>query len=102
MLQGPAYDTNYHPADLHPAPTNPNPTSSSNSAKADDAESRPTESRHESAASDSPSNTASPATKAKKAGFMDKMRGEAKVLLGKIEHKQEKVEAGQRMKAGEA
>ncbi|KAI0652791.1 hypothetical protein C8Q70DRAFT_1041280, partial [Cubamyces menziesii] len=40
--------------------------------------------------------------KARKASFMEKMKGEAKVLLGKIEGKHEKVEEGQRMKAGEA
>ncbi|KAI0324131.1 hypothetical protein GY45DRAFT_1396239 [Cubamyces sp. BRFM 1775] len=39
---------------------------------------------------------------ARKASFMEKMKGEAKVLLGKIEGKHEKVEEGQRMKAGEA
>ncbi len=33
---------------------------------------------------------------------MDKMKGEAKVLIGKIEGKHEKVEQGQRMKSGEA
>lgn len=41
--------------------------------------------------------------KAKKAGFMTKMKGEAKILLGKVEGKKghDKVEEGQRMKAGE-
>ena len=39
--------------------------------------------------------------KAKKASFMAKMKGEAKVLIGKIEKKQDKVEEGQRIKAGE-
>lgn len=39
--------------------------------------------------------------KVKKAGFMAKMKGEAKVLLGKVEGKKDKVEEGQRMKAGE-
>ena len=32
---------------------------------------------------------------------MAKMKGEAKVLLGKVEGKKEKVEAGQKIKAGE-
>ena len=36
-----------------------------------------------------------------KVGFMEKMKGEAKVLLGKVEGKKEKVEEGQRIKAGE-
>ena len=38
----------------------------------------------------------------KKATFMEKMKGEAKVLLGKIEGKQEKVAEGERMKHPEA
>ena len=41
--------------------------------------------------------------KAKKAGFMAKMKGEALVLLGKVEGKKghDKVEEGKRLKAGE-
>lgn len=41
--------------------------------------------------------------KAKKVGFMQKMKGEAKILLGKVEGKKghEKVEEGQKIKAGE-
>ena len=40
--------------------------------------------------------------KKKKAGFMAKMKGEALVLLGKVEGKKghDKVEEGQRIKAG--
>jgi len=40
----------------------------------------------------------------KKASFVEKMKGEAKILLGKMEGKKgaEKVEEGRRMKAGEA
>ena len=38
----------------------------------------------------------------KKASFMEKMKGEAKMLLGKIERKQEKVAEGERMKHPEA
>ena len=33
---------------------------------------------------------------------MEKMKGEAKVLIGKIEGKHEKVEQGQKIKSGEA
>ena len=42
--------------------------------------------------------------KAKKVGFMAKMKGEAKILLGKMEGKKghEKVEEGQKIKSGEA
>lgn len=41
--------------------------------------------------------------KAKKVGFMTKMKGEAKILIGKMEGKKghEKIEEGQRIKAGE-
>jgi hypothetical protein len=37
----------------------------------------------------------------KKVGFFDKVRGEAKVIVGKIEHKKEKVEEGKRILHGE-
>jgi len=37
----------------------------------------------------------------KKVGFLDKVRGEAKIVMGKIENKQEKVEAGKRILHGE-
>ena len=36
----------------------------------------------------------------RKATFMEKMKGEAKVLLGKVEGKPEKVELGRSLKAG--
>lgn len=41
--------------------------------------------------------------KKQKVGFMAKMKGEAKILIGKVEGKKghDKVEEGQRMKAGE-
>ena len=40
--------------------------------------------------------------KTKKTGFMAKMKGEAKILLGKVEGKSDKVEEGKKMKSGEA
>ena len=41
--------------------------------------------------------------KKQKVGFMTKMKGEAKILIGRVEGKKghDKVEEGQRMKAGE-
>ena len=36
--------------------------------------------------------------KRRKAGFMEKMKGEAKVLLGKVEGKPQKVEEGKKIK----
>ena len=43
--------------------------------------------------------------KTKKVGFMEKMKGEAKILLGKVEggkKGEEKIEEGKRLKSGEA
>ena len=37
----------------------------------------------------------------KKVGFFDEVRGEAKVIIGKIEHKKELVDAGKRILHGE-
>ncbi|KAI0328799.1 hypothetical protein GY45DRAFT_1325785 [Cubamyces sp. BRFM 1775] len=108
--KGPGYDTDYHPAKLHPPPehiTNPhNEGEKSLGATQADAnrpaeEGRPpNQARGDSDASGGADERGQ--QKAKKAGFMEKMKGEAKVLLGKIEGKHEKVEEGQRMKAGEA
>jgi len=46
--------------------------------------------------SSSPSHSQASAGKTK-SGFMDKIKGEIKVLSGKLEHKQEKVDEGKRM-----
>ncbi|KAF7979631.1 hypothetical protein HWV62_41585 [Athelia sp. TMB] len=43
----------------------------------------------------------STASSKRKVGFLDKVRGEAKIVMGKIEHKQEKIEAGRRIRYGE-
>ena len=58
---------------------------------------RPAEEQHPPHAGDSQGQK----EKEKKASFMAKMKGEAKVLIGKLEGKPEKVEQGQRMKSGE-
>jgi len=120
--KGDGYDTNYHPAQIHP----PNADYSKehdemnkdNKDEGDLTGAKHTDSKE-------PASTgAAPATagrddaahddksqhdndkdthpdKTKKVGFMAKMKGEAKVLLGKVERKQEKVEEGQKIKAGE-
>ena len=59
---------------------------------------RPAEEQHPPHAGDSQGQK----EREKKASFMAKMKGEAKVLIGKLEGKPEKVEQGQRMKSGEA
>ncbi|KAI0632566.1 hypothetical protein C8Q77DRAFT_1158058 [Trametes polyzona] len=104
--EGPGYDTDYHPAELHPrsdAPANPaSAGEKSLGATQADAQRPPEQARPPHQAASTGSGASGGGEKAKKAGFMDKMKGEAKVLLGKIEHKQEKVEEGQRLKAGEA
>ncbi|KAI0665531.1 hypothetical protein C8Q78DRAFT_1064332 [Trametes maxima] len=100
--KGPGYDTDYHPAELHP-PTETHGDPASEGEKSLGATQ---------ADADRPSEEAQPPhqtrdgddkqqQKAKKAGFMDKMKGEAKVLLGKIEGKHEKVEQGKQIKVGE-
>ncbi|GJE89119.1 hypothetical protein PsYK624_052130 [Phanerochaete sordida] len=119
--KGDGYDTDYHPAQLHP--DNADYSKQQEEMKKDDPEADVTGAKH--ADSKEPASTGSaPATagrdeaaredkeqqqddknahpdKAKKVGFMAKMKGEAKVLIGKVEGKKDKVEQGQRMKAGE-
>jgi hypothetical protein len=46
--------------------------------------------------------TAADSTHSGKPKFMDKIKGEMKILSGKIGHKPEKVEEGQRLKTGQA
>ncbi|KAI0945885.1 hypothetical protein AcV7_010005 [Taiwanofungus camphoratus] len=85
------YDTNYHPAQLHPAPVPSAPPASASPDAATTSDARP-------------GVGGEGGEKAKKAGFLEKMRGEAKILLGRVEGKRghEKVEEGKRVKAGEA
>ncbi|CDO77115.1 hypothetical protein BN946_scf184592.g11 [Trametes cinnabarina] len=100
--EGDGYDTDYHPAALHPPPEKlKNPASEgekSLGATQADANRPPEESQPPNQARDEHGDK----ERKKKAGFMEKMKGEAKVLLGKIEGKPEKVEQGQKIKSGEA
>ncbi|KAI0640843.1 hypothetical protein C8Q79DRAFT_920695 [Trametes meyenii] len=104
--KGPGYDTDYHPAELHPPTESPGEPASSGEkslgATQADAHRPPEEAQppHQTRDEDD-GGSARREQKAKKAGFMDKMKGEAKVLLGKIEGKHEKVEQGKQIKAGE-
>ncbi|KAH9852821.1 hypothetical protein C2E23DRAFT_903306 [Lenzites betulinus] len=97
--KGSGYDTDYHPANMHPAAEGSIPAEhASEDAQRPAEEARPSQSD-----ASTPEKAPPPAQeKAKKAGLMDKMRGEAKVLLGKIEHRPANAEQGQRLKAGEA
>ncbi|KAH9852827.1 hypothetical protein C2E23DRAFT_917823 [Lenzites betulinus] len=114
--EGSGYETDYHPADMHPAAEGSIPTehvsegekSAEGASQSDSTPEKsgvtPEKASEKSAATPETApekEPAPPQEKAKKAGFMDKMRGEAKVLLGKLEHKPAKVEQGQRLKAGE-
>ncbi|KAI0364169.1 hypothetical protein BV20DRAFT_974757 [Pilatotrama ljubarskyi] len=103
--KAPGYDTDYHPAALHPASEKPGNVASegekSLGATQADAN-RPAEEAQPPHQTQSGNGGDAHGQKAKKAGFMDKMKGEAKVLLGKIEGKHEKVEQGQKLKSGQA
>ncbi|EKM52498.1 uncharacterized protein PHACADRAFT_31008 [Phanerochaete carnosa HHB-10118-sp] len=126
-LQGDGYDTDYHPSELHPASADYSKEHAE--MNKDDAEDQDGGPGANNTDSKQPASTgATPATagrdeaaredkeqsqqedndkdahpdKAKKVGFMAKMKGEAKVLLGKVEGKKGKVEEGQKIKAGEA
>ncbi|KAI0742231.1 hypothetical protein C8Q80DRAFT_1122586 [Daedaleopsis nitida] len=102
---GSGYDTNYHPAEMHPLQEGSKDPSehaaegekSLGATQAD--ASRPSEEQRPPHSGDASSGQQQ---KQHKVGFMEKMKGEAKVLIGKVERKQEKVEEGQRIKTGEA
>jgi hypothetical protein len=86
-------DGGYHPAELHPyiSPTQPSTSLSPSSSMREKLGHV-----HKRTAS-----SASSSSRRKKVGFFDKVRGEAKVIVGKIEHKKEKVEEGRRILHGE-
>ncbi|THG97128.1 hypothetical protein EW026_g4811 [Hermanssonia centrifuga] len=102
--EGGGYDTDYHPSQLHPA----NADYSKEQAQSDDNNEEPlTGAKHADStgsATDHDDDSSSHGQKTKKAGFMQKMKGEAMVLLGKAEGKKghDKVEEGQRIKSGQA
>jgi hypothetical protein len=111
-----AGDPGYHPAVLHPMTPSTKAAAANGSAPAANHE-RPTspfgslskKGGHGRAASGSVSSSkhnraasvSSTASGRKKVGFFDKVRGEAKIVMGKIEHKKDKVEAGRRILHGE-
>ncbi|KAH8102746.1 hypothetical protein BXZ70DRAFT_929798 [Cristinia sonorae] len=120
--KGEGYDTDYHPAQLHPKPSTPShqtdpsapdhqklastttgvtDTSRKEGVSEKAQESSPSHSKEPSATSTSSSSGGGK----KKVGFMEKMKGEAKVLLGHLEggkKGEEKVEEGKRIKTGGA
>ncbi|THH23154.1 hypothetical protein EUX98_g8021 [Antrodiella citrinella] len=100
---GDGYGSDYHPAQLHPAGSEAHAQSTEDAARAKSSEDKarepPSEKSNESAGSGGPSSTPSK----RKVGFMEKMKGEAKVLLGHLEGGKkgdEKVEEGKRIKSG--
>ncbi|KZT67840.1 hypothetical protein DAEQUDRAFT_766801 [Daedalea quercina L-15889] len=97
-LEGGAHDTDYHPAELHPLPANMEGTQAHTTVKGDETKEDSVESGQ------GPSGHAEGGEKAKRASFMEKMKGEAKVMMGKLEGKKgaDKVQEGRRLKAGEA
>lgn len=102
-LQGDGYDTDYHPAELHPAPSNLSETHnniepSGAATKGDATKEGDVE------GGQGVSGRADGGEKAKKASFMDKMKGEVKVVMGKLEGKKgvEKVQEGKKLMAGDA
>lgn len=100
--QGSGYDTDYHPADLHPlkeGSTEPAHHASEGEKSLEATQTDSTSPGDEEVASHSGNG---PSQKEHKATFMEKMKGEAKILIGKMEGKDEKVEEGQKMKRGEA
>ncbi|KAH9852825.1 hypothetical protein C2E23DRAFT_885210 [Lenzites betulinus] len=97
-------DTDYHPA------AEPEGSIRAEHASAGEGEKRPAEQSDSNSNAATPEKAPAPAQekalaqekeKTKKADFMDMLRGEVRVLLGKIEHKPAKVEQGQRLKARE-
>jgi hypothetical protein len=106
-------DRGYHPAELHPYI--PNASSTVTATTSASLTSHPTSSLHSTSPSASMkdkhghvhqrttsiTSVGSGSPRRKKVGFFDKVRGEAKVIVGKIEHKKEKVEEGKRILHGE-
>ncbi|TCD70307.1 hypothetical protein EIP91_003936 [Steccherinum ochraceum] len=107
---GDGYDTNYHPADLHPGSSDPSSTKpqqpSSETGQglgASEASKKEGVSEKAHERSGTQSSSSSKDAGKKKVGFMEKMKGEAKVLLGHLEggkKGEEKVEEGKRIKSG--
>ncbi|EJF58868.1 hypothetical protein DICSQDRAFT_182250 [Dichomitus squalens LYAD-421 SS1] len=94
--KGSGYDTEYHPAELHP------PEETKGHPESQTAEGEKSLGATQADASRPPEEQKPPHVQdtqtQRKATFMEKMKGEAKVLLGKIEGKHDKVAEGQRLK----
>ncbi|KAG1790451.1 uncharacterized protein HD556DRAFT_1242409 [Suillus plorans] len=85
------YDTDYHPAKLHPPPVQVGESTSQAKAQPDSPVSP---------ASAPPASVAD-SSKEHRVSFLDKLRGEAKVIAGKMTGKEDKVEEGKRIMHGE-
>jgi hypothetical protein len=84
-----SYDTDYHPAKLHP----PRDGESTSQAKAQPESPVSPVSAPPASVTDSP--------KERRVSFMDKLRGEAKIIAGKMTGKDDKVVEGKRIMHGE-
>ncbi|KAG1897242.1 uncharacterized protein F5891DRAFT_541593 [Suillus fuscotomentosus] len=85
------YDSDYHPAKLHPPPIQVGERTSQAKAQPDSPMSP---------ASAPPASVAD-SSKEHRVSFLDKLRGEARVIAGKMTGKEDKVEEGKRMMHGE-
>ncbi|KAG2143702.1 hypothetical protein DEU56DRAFT_792096 [Suillus clintonianus] len=83
------YDTDYHPAKLHP----PRTVESTDKAEVQSGSPVPPTSAPPASVADSP--------KERRVSFLDRIRGEAKIIAGKVSGKEDKVEEGKRMMHGE-
>jgi len=91
----PDKDTDYHPAKLHPPPAGAGVGESAQSDSPHASSSSPSEAQR--ASPTSASTTGSP----KKVGFMTKVKGEAKIIAGKMSGNDSKVEQGKRVLHGQ-
>ncbi|KAH7911464.1 hypothetical protein BJ138DRAFT_1006528 [Hygrophoropsis aurantiaca] len=91
----PDKDTDYHPAKLHPPPAGTGVGESAQSDSPHASSSSPSEAQR--ASPTSASTTGSP----KKVGFMTKVKGEAKIIAGKMSGNDSKVEQGKRVLHGQ-
>ncbi|KAG1846919.1 hypothetical protein C8R48DRAFT_732338 [Suillus tomentosus] len=85
------YDSDYHPAKLHPPPVQVGESTSQAKVQPDSPVSP---------ASAPPASVAD-SSKEHRVSFLDKLRGEAKVIAGKMTGKEDKVEEGKRIMHGE-
>jgi len=109
--QGPGYDTDYHPAQLHPLDADYSKERAEQEKSKEPAGEKESEKPLTGATHTDTTEGSGTAAgehheteKKKKSSFMAKVKGEAKVLLGKVEGKrgQEKVAEGERLKSGQS